>query len=95
MTSFVACIAGLTLLLRVQQTPQNEHEETEEMLLRMAFTYWMLYCVALTVQRLSPTEWESLLIGVRFTAVMSYLLTFSCVLTLPMLHLSASQRQTQ
>lgn len=95
MGSFIASMIGLSLILTGPETPETDHQETEQLLLKFSFAYWMLYCIAVAAQRLIPLEWEALLLGAKLTAVISYLLTFSCVLTLPIHHLSAFQKQAQ
>ena len=47
--SSIACIAGLILLSDSKQNSVDELEQTEEILLRMSFTYWLVYCVAVVV----------------------------------------------
>lgn len=88
--SFFASIAGLVLLLTSSQTQAEEVEETERMLLLMSFTYWLVYCVAIGIEKVKLPDWEILLISVRLTAIIAYLLTFCCILMLP-LHRLASR----
>jgi peptidoglycan biosynthesis protein MviN/MurJ (putative lipid II flippase) len=81
--SFVACIAGLLLLYGSKQQ-KNEWEETERILLRMSFTYWLVYCVAFGIEKVILPEWSAVVMSLRMTTALSYLLTFSCILSLPL-----------
>lgn len=82
--SFNACIAGLFLLSSDRQTQANEMEETEQILFRMSFTYWIVYCVSVASQNIIPADWETLLLSLKLTAALSYFLTFACILCLPL-----------
>ncbi|MBD2203603.1 hypothetical protein H6G33_23160 [Calothrix sp. FACHB-1219] len=83
--SFVACIVGLLLLWdSKQQTQKNELEETEEILLRMSFSYWLVYCVAFGIEKVMLPSWEPMLMTLKITTALSYFLTFSCILSLPL-----------
>lgn len=82
--SFAACIAGLFLLSNSSETSANELEETEQALLSMSFSYWMVYCLAIGIQKICLPEWDTMLLSLRLTAAFSYFLTFSCILSLPL-----------
>lgn len=82
--SFAACIVGLWLLSDSNQTQADELEETEQILFRMSFTYWIVYCVAVGIQKLALPDWEILLLSLRLTAALSYFLTFACIVCLPL-----------
>lgn len=81
--SFVACIVGL-FLLRPSKQNQSDAEETEQILLRMSFSYWLVYCIAFGVEKILLPEWEGLTMSLRITTALSYFLTFSCILSLPL-----------
>ena len=81
--SFTACIAGLVLLSDTK-TQASELEETEEVLFRMSFSYWMVYCVAVGIQKIALPDWEILLLSLKLTAALSYFLTFACIVCLPL-----------
>ncbi|MGE5660591.1 MAG: hypothetical protein ACM37W_28720 [Actinomycetota bacterium] len=89
--SSVACIAGLVLLSNTRETPADELEKTELILLRMTFSYWMVYCLAASTLKLSLPEWDILLMGLKATAVLSYLLTATCILSLPLHRIGVRQ----
>lgn len=97
--SFFAAIAGLLLALSDKTTESNTPEETDRALTLMIFAYWLVHCVAIGVQKLIipegdallTPEWETALTSVRLTAVLSYLLTFACVLSLPLHRVSVRQ----
>jgi hypothetical protein len=86
--SFAACIAGLLLLYNGKQTQVDDLEETEHSLFSMSFSYWMVYCVAASIQKLCLPEWDIVLLSLKLTAAFSYFLTFSCVLSLPLTRLA-------
>ena len=82
--SFIACIMGLWLLRNSQQQT-DEDEGTEAVLLRMSFTYWLVYCIAFTCEKiLISSEWEGLTMTLKITTALAYFLTFSCILSLPL-----------
>jgi hypothetical protein len=81
--SFVACIIGLALLWDSKQQ-KNDMEETEQILFRMSFSYWLVYCIAFGIEKLVLPEWESAIMTLRITTALSYFLTFSCIVSLPL-----------
>jgi small neutral amino acid transporter SnatA (MarC family) len=81
--SFLACIAGLVLLWDRKQN-QNEAEETERILFRMSFSYWLVYCVAFGIQKIVLPDWETVIMSLRIASALSYFLTFSCIVSLPL-----------
>ncbi|MBW4562394.1 MAG: hypothetical protein KME32_14825 [Mojavia pulchra JT2-VF2] len=81
--SFVACIVGLILLWDSKQQ-KDDMEETEQILFRMSFTYWLVYCVAFGLEKIALSSWEPILMSLRITTALSYFLTFSCILSLPL-----------
>jgi hypothetical protein len=86
--SFVASIAGLLLIPSGKQTQAEDFEEIERSLFQMSFTYWLVYCVAFGLLKLKLPEWEMLLVSLKLTVVFSYLLTFCCILALPLHRIS-------
>ena len=84
LTSFIACIAGLFLLSDADKTQTDDLEETEQILFRMTFAYWMVYCVAVGIQHITLPDWEIVLLSSKMTAALSYFLTFACILCLPL-----------
>lgn len=91
--SFFAAIAGLLLLVTDKQPDSNDPEGTNRVLLMMIFAYWLVHCMAVGLQKLVLPEWEMVLTSIKLTSALSYLLTFACVLSLP-LH-RVSMRQTE
>jgi hypothetical protein len=81
--SCVACIIGLLLLWNCQQQI-NEAEVTEQILLRMSFSYWLVYCVCFGIQKMVLPDWETLMMSLKITTALSYFLTFSCIVSLPL-----------
>ncbi|MDZ8028137.1 MAG: hypothetical protein RMY36_024695 [Nostoc sp. SerVER01] len=81
--SFVACILGLALLWDTKQH-KSDVQETEQILFRMSFSYWLVYCIAFGIEKIVLPEWESVLMTLRITTALSYFLTFSCIVSLPL-----------
>ncbi|MBN4000978.1 hypothetical protein [Nostoc sp. LPT] len=81
--SFVACIIGLLLLWNSKEQT-NDMEETEQILFRMSFSYWLVYCVAFGIEKIVLPDWESLVMTLKITTALSYFLTFSCIVSLPL-----------
>ncbi|MEH2082556.1 MAG: hypothetical protein V7K89_22010 [Nostoc sp.] len=81
--SFVACIIGLLLLWDSKQQT-NDMEETERILFRMSFSYWLVYCVAFGIEKIVLPDWESVVMTLKITTALSYFLTFSCIVSLPL-----------
>ncbi|WP_420485291.1 hypothetical protein [Iningainema tapete] len=88
--SFLACIAGLFLLWDCKQNKANI-EETERVLFRMSFSYWLVYCITFGIQKMVVTDWEIAILSLKITTALSYFLTFSCIVSLP-LHKLAVRR---
>ncbi len=83
MLSFIACITGLVILWDRTQF-ESEIHQTEKILFRMSFSYWLVYCVAFAIEKIVLPSEEFLLMSLRMTTALSYLLTFSCILCLPL-----------
>ncbi|BAY09037.1 hypothetical protein [Calothrix sp. NIES-2098] len=81
--SFIACILGLLMLWDSKQQ-KDEMEETEQILFRMSFTYWLVYCVAFGLEKIILPSWEPVVMSLKITTALSYFLTFSCILSLPL-----------
>jgi hypothetical protein len=82
--SSVACVLGIVLLWYPSSKQVTELQEAEETLLRMSFSYWLVYCIAFGIEQVVLPDWESLTLTLRITATLSYFLTFSCILSLPL-----------
>jgi hypothetical protein len=83
--SFVASIAGLLLLGDNRKSqPTDDHTLSEEILLKMSFTYWIVYCISVFGLKLHLPEDSWLLLSLKLTTVLSYLLTASSILSLPL-----------
>lgn len=90
LVSFVAAIAGFFLALTAKKS-KEPLEATERVLLMMSFTYWIVYCLAQGLQKIPLPDWEILVLGLKFTALIAYFLTFASIVCLP-LHRIASQQ---
>ena len=62
--SFIACIVGL-ILLRDRNHQEDDLEITENILRRMSFSYWLVYCFAFATQKIISPELEIVLISLK------------------------------
>ena len=85
MISFGASIAGLVLLGdRRNSQPTDDRTLSEEILIKMSFTYWTVYCISVFGLKLHLPEDSWLFLSLKLTTVLSYLLTASSILSLPL-----------
>ncbi len=93
MVSFVASIAGLILLGDSRNSGAADDSLrdsfaartlSEEILIKMSFTYWIVYCISVFGLKLHLPEDNWLLHSLKLTTVLSYLLTASSILSLPL-----------
>jgi hypothetical protein len=85
MVSFVASIAGLVLLGDNRNSqPTDDRTLSEEILIKMSFTYWTVYCISVFGLKLHLPEDSWLFLSLKLTTVLSYLLTASSILSLPL-----------
>lgn len=90
--SFVAAIAGL-VVLSDNPTSDGADDRTlsEEILIKMSFTYWIVYCISVFGLKLHLPEDSWLLLSLKLTTVLSYLLTASSILSLPLQRMAVRQ----
>ena len=92
MVSFVASIAGLVLLSDNRNSqPTDDRTLSEEILIKMSFTYWTVYCISVFGLKLHLPEDSWLLLSLKLTTVLSYLLTASSILSLPLQRMAVRQ----
>ena len=92
MVSFVASIAGLVLLGDNRNSqPTDDRTLSEEILIKMSFTYWTVYCISVFGLKLHLPEDSWLLVSLKLTTVLSYLLTASSILSLPLQRMAVRQ----
>ena len=90
--SFVASIAGLLLLGdKGDSQPADARTLSEEILIEMSFTYWIVYCISVFGLKLHLPEDSWLLLSLKLTTVLSYLLTASSILSLPLQRMAVRQ----
>jgi len=89
--SFAACIVGLVLMSEAKAEPGDDLGLGEEILLKMSFTYWIVYCLSVFGMKIPLPEWLSLLLNLKMTAIFSYLLTGACILCLPLQRMAVQQ----
>jgi len=92
MVSFVASIAGIVLLGDNRNSPPTDDRTlSEEILIKMSFTYWTVYCISVFGLKLHLPEDSWLLLSLKLTTVLSYLLTASSILSLPLQRMAVRQ----
>ena len=100
--SFMAAIAGLFLLgdsgnsgLADDSLRDSFAARTlsEEILIKMSFTYWIVYCISVFGLKLHLPEESWLLLSLKLTTVLSYLLTASSILSLPLQRMAVRRVQ--
>ncbi|MCC3409080.1 MAG: hypothetical protein JGK17_26605 [Microcoleus sp. PH2017_10_PVI_O_A] len=85
MVSFVASIAGLVLLGdKCNYYGADDRTLSEEIPIKMSFTYWIVYCISVFGLKLHLPDDSWLLLSLKLTTVLSYLLTASSILSLPL-----------
>lgn len=94
MVSFVASIAGLILLGDNRNSrPVDDRTLSEEILIKMSFTYWTVYCISTFGLKLHLPEESWLFLSLKLTTVLSYLLTASSILSLPLQRMAVRRVQ--
>lgn len=91
MVSLVASISGLVLLSDRDSKPADDRTLSQELLIKMSFTYSIVYCISALGLNLPLPEGSSLLQGLKLTVVLSYLLTASSILSLPLQRMAVRQ----
>jgi hydrogenase/urease accessory protein HupE len=82
--SSLACVAGIGLLVSDRNSAKDDVEAADHMLMLMTFVYWLVYCGAVGLQKLILPEWEIAMLSAKLTSVIAFLLTASCILSLPL-----------
>ena len=84
------CCLGATLSAADQSSGDSLRDSfaartlSEEILIKMSFTYWIVYCISVFGLKLHIPEESWLLHSLKLTTVLSYLLTASSILSLPL-----------
>ncbi|MEG3850782.1 hypothetical protein QT971_26995 [Microcoleus sp. herbarium19] len=92
--SFAASIAGLILLGDSRNSgAADDRTLSEEILIKMSFTYWTVYCISVFALKLHIPEDNWLLHSLKLTTVLSYLLTASSILSLPLQRMAVRRVQ--
>jgi len=92
--SYFASVAGLYILFN-SKDESDDSDNTSHVLFSMSFSYWLVHCLSLAAQSWISPEWEIATLSLKFTAVFSYLLTFSCAVSLPLHRISMRSKQTE
>jgi hypothetical protein len=97
-TSLLAAVIGVGLLLSNQLLSDqpslliSDQEATHQTLLRMIFIYWIVYCLAVGLQKLDLLQSQGWIFSLKLTAILAYFLTFSSLLCLPLHHFEARKQ---
>ena len=86
MVSFVASIVGLVLLGDRKSQPTDDRTFSEETLIKMSFIYSIVYSISVLGLKIPLPEDHWLL-----ATVLSYLLTVSSILSLPLQRMAVRQ----
>jgi hypothetical protein len=89
--SFCACVIGLFILYNDDST-QKDFGEANWNLMAFGFGYWTVNCLAHAVQQWFCPDCGSVWLSMKFTDLFSLLLTFCCVLSLPLNRISGQHR---
>jgi hypothetical protein len=95
-TSFMGlwfCCKDQTQTAQTQEL--SEAEAMSETLVRMTFVYWTLYCIAHWTAKLCSSIPQDLACSLHILTLLSYLLTFCCVLTIPLHLIEQRHRQPE
>jgi hypothetical protein len=90
--SGIASVTGLYFYGRSPLESLSEAKAVRETLVRLTFAYWIVYCCAHWGERACIDFSLSLTCSLRLLMLLSYILTFCCVLSLP-LHLIEQRRR--
>lgn len=95
MVSCVASIAGLVLLGEPTATgspkPADEKALSEEILIKMSFTYSIVYSISALGLNFPLPEDSIVLLSLKFSTVLSYLLTAASILSVPLQRMAVRQ----
>ncbi len=91
MVSFVASVVGLVLLGDRKSQPTDDRTLSEETLIKMSFIYSIVYSISVLGLKMPLPEDHWLLASVKLTTVLSYLLTVSSILSLPLQRMAVRQ----
>jgi hypothetical protein len=95
LVSFFASVLGLYLVVNDKSSQNEDSEVADRILFSMTFTYWIVHCIAVGAQKWVCPDWETCVLSLKWTGVISYLLTFSCAMSLPLHRIASSQRQPE
>lgn len=90
--SFFASVIGLYILYNDKGAKEPDADNADQVLFAMSFAYWIVHCVAVGAQKWISTDLETLTMSLKWLSMISYLLTFSCALSLPLHRISTAQQ---
>jgi hypothetical protein len=92
--SGLASVVGLYFFCQPQIVELTEAEAAQETLVRMTFVYWLVYCGAKFSEQVCEVVSQDWICSLHLLRLLSYLLTFCCVLSLPLHLVEQRHRQT-
>lgn len=93
LVSCFTSIAGLYVFGRSHIEEPTEAEAAHETMVRLSFVYWIVYCCAYWGERICAASAPDLECSLRILALLSYILTFSCVLSVSLHGIEQRRRQ--
>jgi hypothetical protein len=87
-------VVGLIAFGRNQDEDPTDAQAMQETLVRMTFAYWIVHCLSSFSDRIGDIMPQDFACSLRILALLSYVLTFCCVLTLPLQFIEQHYRQT-
>jgi hypothetical protein len=86
-------VVGLIAFGRAQDKDPTESKAMQETVVRMTFVYWIVYCLSSFGDRMGDLMPQDFACSLRILALLSYVLTFCCILTLPLQFIERHYRQ--
>ncbi|WP_404784616.1 hypothetical protein [Altericista sp. CCNU0014] len=93
LVSCFASVAGLYFYGRSQAEDPTDAEAAHETLVRLSFVYWLVYCASNWGEQICASSSQGLACSLRVLGLFSYILTFSCVLSVPLHAIEQRRRQ--
>ncbi len=93
LVSCFTSVAGLYFFGRSQIEDPTDAEAAHETLVRLSFVYWIVYCCANWAEQICAASSQDVQCSLRILALLSYILTFSCVFSVPLHVIEQRRRQ--
>jgi hypothetical protein len=93
--SSLTSVVGLGYVYRIALKDPTESETMRETMIRLTFVYWIVFCLSSFGDRFLsflPYDWSCRL---KILSLLCFMLTFCCVLSLPLHFIEQRQRQAE